>query len=306
MMPLEAAAFAAQSGGGGSTGPFELVGDILSSTPFAAAVALWDSYWANIRQEEFRQEQLRLAEEARGRLGPANERLLAETERIAGQNLVAGESFFGSAGSRFADVADPLRESIGERTRLGIAGAEDIVNLQRERETRLLDEFGNLGQAERADINQRFGAFGRTQQARLAGLGLGGTTAAAGVASGVLRARGRELGLFEEGLRRERLDLSERLSGETLAAQGASLEFATGLRGEDIQARGDLGFAGLDYGDRAFTNLISERERLGLAGPREELAGVERMNELELNQIINEPPVVGQSSLLGFDLAQRG
>jgi len=232
------------------------------------------SFGVGIAEAERKQEELDAdiarREEIAERIGPgglfpALGALQEETEAVSAQNLAESEAFFGSAAMRFAGVADPLIADI------------------RERESRVLAEAEGLGDVERGEVNRRFGALGRTEQARLAGLGLGGTTLAAGVSSGVERLRGRELGIVNERLQRERVDRLERLSGET------------------IQAVGDLGFAGLDFEERSFGNLISERERLRLAGPRQAVAGAERIVEFETQDIFRQPPLPGrQNELLGL------
>lgn len=309
---------------------------LAGSRPVGILGGLAASFFENRRLEEHQKEQLRQAEEARGRLVPALERGVADVERIAEENLLRSREFFGDAVGRFRGVADPLLEDVGERTRLGIRGAQDIARgvgaletegrgqgerlfgLQQEREARLLGEFGDLGRVEREELNRRFGALGRTEQARLTGAGLGGTTLATGVASGVERARSRDLASLNERLRRERLGFSERLSGETLStrdlinqralelgrgtleARGGALEFATDLRGQGIQARGELGFEGLATEQAAFEGGIRAETEFGTAGSQAALAAAERLNRFELEEVVEEPPPSGLGSQLAF------
>lgn len=315
---------------------------ILGSQAFGVAAGLATSFFDDRRQREFKEKQERIAQEARERLEPALARRTGDIERISEQNLLASREFFAGAGDRFRGVADPLTADIERRTSLGVSGAQDIAGGfgdletegraqgeslfrgQQRREERLLREFGNLGDVERGELNRRFGALGRTEQARLTGAGLGGTTLASGVASGIERFRGRDLALLNEGLRRERLGFSERLSGETLStrdlvdqralelgrgrlgAEASSLEFATGLRGEEIQGKGELGFGRLQAEEQAFRDRINAESLFGTAGAEAGVAEARELNQLELEQIVNEPPRTDQGSQLTFLGSQEG
>ncbi len=274
---------------------------------FGALAAFGQSISQGRKRDKFIEEEEAVMAERIGATETALDAQLQGLTELSAGLLRASEAHFAGAGGRFSAIADPLSGEIRENTRLGIAGAEQIVRGQETRERSILRESEGLGEVERADLNRRFGAFGRTEQGRLAGLGLGGTLLSSGVASGVERLRGNELGLLDERLRRDQIDLRERLSAETLQARAGALEFSTGLRGEGIAARGDLSFAGLDFREQAFASRQAEQERLGLAPG---IAGVEReqaINRLYTEQFLRTPPYIDQNiSLLANRSATQG
>lgn len=281
------------------------LGSFLGSQVVGGLFGLAQAAREDKRKEQFRQEQLARADEARGFLFEPLDRLLADTERFASESLAFSEDFLGSAGSRFAEVADPLRGMIRGRTQAGIAGANELVRFQQEREQRLLAEQAGLGEAERAELNRQFRNLEQTERSRLGGLGFSGS-AVSSVASGARRAGAADLSLLNERLQRERVGLSERLSAETLQSRAGALEFATGLRGEQIQGLGDLGFAGLDFEQQAFADILAARERFGLMPAQQAVAGGERMASFITEDVLFEPPVVGTANNLLFQSGQRG
>lgn len=297
-------------GGGGKDRPFaqQLFHDLnaLVSTPLFNFI--WSQIVAGKDQkalDEFETKIEGIQTGIREDEGGAMAGQLAATEQVVRQGLFDTQRFFGSAGERFAEVADPLTEDIGERTQLGIAGAQAIARDAAQRERDILREARGLGEAERGELNRRFGALGRTQQGRLAGLGLGGTLLSSGVASGVARAQGSEMSLLNARLQRERLGLSERLSADTLSARAGALEFQTGLRGEDITARGNLGFAGLEHTEQAELDRMAERERLGLLVPSLRRDQAERRTFVETELFQNQPPIPDPNvNQLMFSLGQ--
>lgn len=301
---------------------------------------------------------------------PSVEGLIPFTERFSGQQRAEAERFYGGAPQRFERFAQPIRAGLGRisaeaRGRLGQlgagyaglerrgmrgaaeiargfggletegrAGAADLVRRQEARERGLLGQLEGLGGQERRDIRQAYGAEGAAEQVRLGQMGMAGTSAAGGAAMGVARRRTESLGRLEERLRRERIGLTERQTGQTMQARAGALELGLGLGRErlgaeagalemglgltrerlgfgteamgymtDLESRrlgatAQLGGAGLEYGDVAWQNLMGERERLEMMpweARREEL---DRRQNLLLDRIQWQPPYVGQGQQL--------
>lgn len=256
------------------------------------------------REDEFKKEQEGRFAEIQGLLGPELDTLLADTIRIADRVLIESEQFLGGAGDRFRATTDPLvsranelaGQFVGVETEGRTQGAGLLAD-QRAFESRILSEHEGLGDVERQELNRRFGALGRTQQARLAGVGLGGTTAAASVAGGVERARSRDLGLLNENLRRDRIDLSRELGTETLSTldlvNQRNLELSRdriGAAGQALGFRTQVAGAGLEFEDRAFADLQDTRLTTGLLPATTALAGAERRVDILTEDVIFEAP----------------
>lgn len=303
--------FGGKSGNGGGKGLFGTgieFGDImaLSAHPgFAFLRSMFEADRADTAAEEHRDLQLDISRGLESVLTESGERALTDVTRFSEMNLADSEQFFGNASALFESVADPLRGMIRGRTQAGIAGADELVGLQQERERRLLAEAEGLGEAERGELNRRFQNLEQTERSRLGGLGFSGS-AISSVASGARRAGSAELSLLNERLQRERLELSGELSGETLKLRGEALDFATGLRADQIQSFADLGFGGIDFQQQALQSLLTDRFKFGLAPAEQEAINAQNLVNLYTQDIIFEPPREGQENVLASLAGTQG
>lgn len=272
--------------------PLEFLNFILKSPGFQILVGLGTAISQQRRLDAFIEDQRAIGDERVGAETAAQDARTQQTAGVVGRSRLANEEILGSRGDRFADIADPLSGDIQELTQLGIAGNQGIARGFAQRERDILAESRGIGDARRADINRRFGALGRTEQGRLAGLGLGGTLLSSGVASGVERARGNTLSVFNDQQREFQLGLSSDLSSETLAARLAALESNTQLRQGQVNALGQLQFGEFDVREQALLDQRAEEERLGLIVSNQRVEDERRISDLRLNQIIEEPPVI--------------
>jgi hypothetical protein len=227
---------------------------------------------------------------------------LGAVGRVAEEGLAESERFYSARPEAFKSFADPIRTGYAGLEAEGRAGAAGLVSDQEVRERQLIGMQEGLGEQERRDINQAYRAAWGDEQARLVQSGLMGTGVASSAALNITRERTGAIGRFEERIRGERLDLSERLSGETLQAKAGALEFGLGLGRERLGVEAELGAAGLAYGDTAWQNRQSDRERFGLMPAEAALMAEEDWRRLNVGPggIQYAPPYgTGQGGQIG-------
>ena len=253
-------------------GPFEIATDVISSNPFAFGYNLWLNKINQPILDKFRADQEAIADRVVGGVTDAAGRLTSETGAIGAQNLRGAEQLFG-----FDQPAafDALQEEAG------LFGRE-IVAMQRAREASILSEIEGLGDAERAGLNRTFDRASRSSAGRLTGFGLGGTSVASSVGTGIERARTQERSALEERLTRERVDTISGLSEDVIGARIAAGELNLGLQRERI-----------GFNQSTFENLAASRDLFGLAGARAQREGALDISDVE-GSIDRQPPIIGQ------------
>jgi hypothetical protein len=179
------------------------------------------------------------------------------------RTLTASERTFaqeqGLYAQRTQDIVGGLEEN-----------AAEIERGFQERYDRNLAELRDLGNAERADINERFEQRGAVNRQELADRGLGTSTILSASDNAVERERGRELSSLSERLSRERISLDAMLSADLLGAQerlgGRAATFGAALSGDELMNMSRLN-AARDAVQLAIRgDTVAAQERLATGG----------------------------------------
>lgn len=188
--------------------------------------------------------------------------------------------------------------SMGGSGLLGMAqsGYGGLTSGYGSRQNDVMGLLSGMGNAERQDIQQRYGDLAGAQQQQLAASGLSGTTIGSNLAAGRARDMTREMGGLDERLRNQAAGYLTQLSGDTLGARERGLTAGLGIGQTNLDRELGYGAAGLGAQERMGSAGLGAQMGIGLSGlgAQERWYGAQNAQE---QQRINQIMGLGQQGL---------
>lgn len=254
--------------------PLSLIG-----TGLSAAGGVLQYFQAKEAAEWEKKNQARVESGLAGRMNDAlNEQEVGYNKLKIGMernNVLDRAALTNLSASNMMSARSSRDKLVGEATAIG----NRMTNAYTSRADKIMSQFDTLGNQARKDLNQQYDSLGATTAQRMTDIGLGNSTVASTMQSGVTRQRADAVGRLEEGLSAQRIGAETALTGDTLSAteRGLTNRFNTIAAGEtDMQnlsrQANDAAYnlaagqraAGLSADEAYTTNRINMRS--GLSG----------------------------------------